>query len=189
MDCASSSAYQDLSSRMTPLGRKRSFDHPVGVQQERRRDLDLERCRSLHVHHQLEFRRLLDGQVAGKRTLENLVNIFGKVAMQFAKIGTVTHKATGLNEGLLVEHGWKFVAGCERCESPGARYDARIAKGDQSTCLAFDSGAHGRLEIWPGSMNLNRQNCQTQGTCRFFSLAIPETRSFRIRVPEHCDSR
>jgi hypothetical protein len=47
----------------------------IRPQQQPLRDRQPERLRGLPADHQLELRRLLDGQVAGARALEDLVDV------------------------------------------------------------------------------------------------------------------
>src|SRR6266581_1169071 len=53
----------------------RSFDHPVGAQEDGLRDRDAESLGGLEVDDQFELRGLLDGQVARLRALENPVHV------------------------------------------------------------------------------------------------------------------
>src|SRR6266478_7186537 len=51
------------------------IDHLIRPLQERRREREAEGLGGLEVDDQLELRRPLDGQVAGLRTLANLVHV------------------------------------------------------------------------------------------------------------------
>ena len=51
------------------------FDHPVGAQQDRRRNGEAEGVGGLQVDDKLELRGLLDGEVGGLGALENLVYV------------------------------------------------------------------------------------------------------------------
>src|SRR5205809_6092081 len=55
----------------TSLRLAHSFNHLISLCDKERRHFETKRFRGLEVDHQLEFRRLLDGQVAGLGTLEN----------------------------------------------------------------------------------------------------------------------
>src|SRR6516164_10537756 len=57
-----------------PLPLSVLFDHLVGESKQRRRNREVERLRRLEIEHQIEFRRLLDWQIAGLGALENLVD-------------------------------------------------------------------------------------------------------------------
>src|SRR5499427_3127974 len=56
------------------------FDHLVGEDVELRRDRHAERVGGLAIDHQVEFRRLLDRQVAGLGAFEDLVDVRGGAA-------------------------------------------------------------------------------------------------------------
>src|SRR4051812_27733722 len=66
-----------------------SADDEVGALQQRAGDADADRRRRLHVHHQLEVRRLLDRQLAWLRTLEDLVDVGRSLAVEARKIGAI----------------------------------------------------------------------------------------------------
>ena len=53
----------------------RLLDDLVCPQEQRRRDRQAQRLGGLEVDHQLELRRLLDGQVTGPGALEDLVHV------------------------------------------------------------------------------------------------------------------
>jgi hypothetical protein len=53
------------------------LDHLVGAHQHRLRDRQAERPGGLEVDHQIELRRLLDGQVGGLGALKDLVDVSG----------------------------------------------------------------------------------------------------------------
>ena len=63
--------------RNTAGHRKRggSFNNLIRAQQQRRRDGEAEGFRGLEVDDELELRRLLDGEVAWLRALEDLVHV------------------------------------------------------------------------------------------------------------------
>src|SRR4029434_7818047 len=63
----------------------RLLDDLVCPQERRRRDRQARRLGGLEVDHQLELRRLLDGQVAGPGALEDLVHVDGSSKVCAAK--------------------------------------------------------------------------------------------------------
>jgi hypothetical protein len=54
------------------------LNHRVGTLQKGFRDLEVKRLRGLEVDHELEFRRLLDGQIRWFFTLQDLCNKVGR---------------------------------------------------------------------------------------------------------------
>src|SRR5207244_545265 len=52
-----------------------SLDDLICPLQERGRDRESERLHGLHVYHQLELRRLLDGKIRGLGALEDFVDV------------------------------------------------------------------------------------------------------------------
>src|SRR5215475_3458044 len=74
-----------------------SLDDLIGAQQQRWRDGEAERLGGLEIDHQLEFRRLLDGQIAGNHTLENSIYVVSGTAKQVSNIQSVGHQATRIN--------------------------------------------------------------------------------------------
>src|SRR2546425_8792175 len=73
------------------------FDDVVRPPQHRRRDRQAERLRRLEVDDQLELRWLLDGQIAGLRTLENLVHVGRGAPEQVSTVRSIGHQAPGIH--------------------------------------------------------------------------------------------
>jgi len=71
------------------------FDNLIRPQQQRRWDREAECFGGLRVNHQLERGRLLDGEVAGFRALEDLVDVGGAPsAVRHAADGIRSHRAS-----------------------------------------------------------------------------------------------
>src|SRR5258708_39208907 len=85
------------------------FDHLVGEDVELRRDRYPESIGGLTIYHQVEFGRLLDRQVAGLCTLENLVDEGRGATEEIEEILAVAHQPTTLHVITLCEHGRETV--------------------------------------------------------------------------------
>src|SRR4030095_8437243 len=70
----------------------------VCSQEQRLRNRQAQRLRSLEVDHQLELRWLLDGQVAGLGSFEDLVHVDGRAAEHLGNVCAVTHDDAGFRE-------------------------------------------------------------------------------------------
>ena len=74
------------------------FDDPVRSPEDRRRDRQPERLRGLEVDDELKFRGLLDGEVSGLRTIENLVHLGCRAPKQILRLYAVSHQAAGVRK-------------------------------------------------------------------------------------------
>src|SRR5262249_36230969 len=72
--------------------------HLIRPQQQRRRDGEAEGLSGLEVDDELEFRRLLDGQVGGFGTLENLVNVRRGSPPQICEVRSVRHQPARIDK-------------------------------------------------------------------------------------------
>src|SRR5215831_17487673 len=72
-----------------------SSDHVVRAQQQRLRDGESERLRRPEVDHQLELRWLLDRQLGGLGTLEDLVSEARELAIEIGVVHRVGYQAAG----------------------------------------------------------------------------------------------
>src|SRR5215510_5822345 len=81
-----------------------SLDDLVCPPEHRRRDRQTERLSGLEVDHQLELRRLLDGQVAGVGTLQNLVHVGSGAPRQVSKVRSIGHQAPDIDILAVWEH-------------------------------------------------------------------------------------
>src|ERR1700730_13201467 len=85
------------------------FDHLVGEDVELRRDHYPESVGGLTIDHQVEFGRLLDRQVAGLCTLENLVDERRGATEKIEEVLAIAHQPTSLHVIALWEHGRQTV--------------------------------------------------------------------------------
>ena len=73
-----------------------SLDHFIRSVQYRLWDRQADLLRCLQINHQLEFRRLLHCQIRGLSSLQDLVNVGGRVAVQVVLVRAVGHKPPSL---------------------------------------------------------------------------------------------
>src|SRR5262249_5594006 len=74
------------------------FDSLIRPKQERLRNRQAEGFCGLQINDQLELRRLLDGQVAGFGTFEDLVHIGGRTPLHLGRINSIGHESAWLNK-------------------------------------------------------------------------------------------
>src|SRR5262252_10485282 len=75
-----------------------SFDHFVGAGKQHRRHVEAERLSGLEIDDQLELGWLLDWQVCGLSTPENLVDISRGAEIKMRETHPVGHQTAGLDE-------------------------------------------------------------------------------------------
>src|SRR5215469_12583447 len=88
----------------TSLRLAHSFDHLVGAQQDRCRQVDSDCFGSLEVDGHLEFRRLIDRQIPGLCTFKNFGHVISGPAIHQYEIDAVRHQPAGADVMLLNEH-------------------------------------------------------------------------------------
>jgi hypothetical protein len=102
---------------MSALGQRRTFrhslDHLVGPQQDRSRQVDSDGFGSLEIEYEFKFRWLLDRQISGLRSLQNLGDEGGRTPINWRCIGTIGHEHTRLGIGLEARHGRKMLSNRE----------------------------------------------------------------------------
>jgi hypothetical protein len=74
-----------------------SFDHLVGLREQRRRHVEAEGPGGFEIDHELVFRRLLEWQFTGFFTPQNAIDIAGGAAKYLGAIGTVECQAALLD--------------------------------------------------------------------------------------------
>src|SRR5262249_56824051 len=70
-----------------------SLNQRISLCDEERRNFETERLGGLEIDHQLELGGLLDRQVGGLRTLENLVHVGSGAPIQISKVRSIGHEA------------------------------------------------------------------------------------------------
>src|SRR5258706_6708583 len=83
---------------LKPAIHARSLDHRVRLHEQLLRNRQADGLPGLQVDDELEFRGLLDRQVAGLRTLEYLVDIRGCPIVMFRVVLSVTHQSSGIRQ-------------------------------------------------------------------------------------------
>src|SRR5215475_5364113 len=71
---------------------RRSFDHLVGARKQCRRHFEAERLGCNQVDDEIEFSRLLDGNIAGLRHVQNLVHKIGGAPEQVREVWSIGHE-------------------------------------------------------------------------------------------------
>jgi len=74
------------------MSARRSFDHLLGAQQNRRRYVQAKRFGGLQIHHQLEFGWLMNRQIGGLLTLENPADVDTDLAKRVRDAASVAHQ-------------------------------------------------------------------------------------------------
>jgi len=81
------------------------FDHLVGAELDRRRQLDADRLGGLEVDDQLEFGGLLNWKIGRFRTVEYFDHVKSELTINGRGIYSIGNQSAGLGVGLKDEHG------------------------------------------------------------------------------------
>src|SRR5215471_1382461 len=81
-----------------------SLDDVIGSEQQRLRDGETDLLGRLEIDDELELRRLLDRNIAGLGTFQNLVHIHGGAPVQVGNVHSVKHKPPDFHKIVLVVH-------------------------------------------------------------------------------------
>src|SRR5262245_1568582 len=96
-------------------------DHLIRLEEERRRDSEVEGLGGLEIDDQLEFRGLLYGQVSRLGAFEDLIDKSCGTLVMVRQAWPIAYKATGLCKTLLAGHRGEPLLNCHRCDSPALR--------------------------------------------------------------------
>jgi hypothetical protein len=103
--CARAATGQDATAPpSSDMNSRRSFDHLIGTQQDRGRQLDADRLGGLQVDRHHEFRSLLNRQVGRLLALQNFRDVRAGTAVHLRKIDAVGHEAADLDVTFVDEH-------------------------------------------------------------------------------------
>src|SRR5262245_17239498 len=93
-----------------------SLNQLISLCDEERRHFEAKCFGGLEIDHQLELRRLLDGEVGGLGALQDLVHKRGGPSMEIEKARPVRHKPSGLHDLPDSICCWQAAPGCQVCE-------------------------------------------------------------------------
>src|SRR5512144_3014119 len=99
------------------------LDDLVRSQQQRLWDREAERLRGLEVDYQLELGRLLDGQLGGPGTLEDLVHEDRRAPPDVVDVRAVAHQTAGLDVLPELVHGREPAPSRQLRDAPGVRVE------------------------------------------------------------------
>src|SRR5215510_9290151 len=88
-----------------------SLDHLGRLEEQRARDGEADGLGHLEVNDEVELRRLLDRQISGLGTLEDLVHIPGDEPVHVRQPRAIRHQAACLYPPFLAIHRWQAVCG------------------------------------------------------------------------------
>src|SRR4051795_4744422 len=74
-----------------------SFDHVVGAGEERGRDNEVQRLRSLKINHQLQLGWELHWQIPWRNAMQDFVDKVGSAPKARAKIDSIANQPTGID--------------------------------------------------------------------------------------------
>src|SRR6266446_3192786 len=83
------------------------FDHLVGTREHGRRNVEIERLRSLEVDDQLVLGRCLHRQVWGLLALENAIHVASRAPVRLDQISPIGDQAAADNEESSGINGWQ----------------------------------------------------------------------------------
>src|SRR5437773_1162194 len=119
------------------------LDHFIRPPQQRRRDRQAERLGGLEVDDQLEFGRLLHGEIGGLRAFQDLVDVLGRSTVQLTSIPTVRHQSSHLHPFPGLVHRRKPELRREVGNLSAEAVQEWIPEYEQTTCAGRDR----RLEM------------------------------------------
>src|SRR5262252_7184337 len=96
-------------SRSLSADRKISPDHLVRPRQHIGRNRKVNLLGSFEIDDELELLRLLDGNVGGFSSFEDLIYISGGPAVQVGKAHAVAHKTPGLHKFCAPVYRWQSI--------------------------------------------------------------------------------
>src|SRR5215470_13148875 len=110
---------------------KSSFDDLVCPQQHRLRNLQAQSLRGFQIDHQFELRRLLDGQVGGLGTLENLGHVDRDLSVQLHTARTISYQASGFRMRPPPVYGRQAALNREVCDPFSLADEGRVRQDDE----------------------------------------------------------
>src|SRR5262245_60382239 len=91
---------------MSPTAQSRLFNQLIRSKEHGPRDCETQRLRGPQIDDDLEFGRLLDGQIGGLGALQDLVNVARGTTEIVTNVGAVAHEATDLRVCPVAVHCW-----------------------------------------------------------------------------------
>src|SRR5215831_1993178 len=125
------------------------LDHLIGSCKQRWRNRQPEGLRSLEVDDQFKLGWLLDGEISGLGSLQDLVHVNGSAPVEIKNVRAIRHEATGVDMELQGEHR-RQVAPCrELCNSLslGLASECWVKQNDESAGTLFRDRREGAVDL------------------------------------------
>ena len=114
------------SGHFAPQQKRRLFDHLIGAGQQRLRQVEAKRLRSLHVDDEIELGRLLDRDVSWLCPTQNLVNKLSGASKLVSLVRSVRNQTSRFNKLAKHVQGRQSYTDGKRVDLDAVRADERV---------------------------------------------------------------
>ena len=126
---------------------RRLLEHPVGLEEEDGRNRDPEGLGGLQVDDQLEFYRLLHGQVGGLDAFEDLIHKGGGATKALPQARPIRHETTSLRKLPAWKGRWQPVPDREVRDLGAVRQEHRAAQYYERPDVLLGHSGEGPVEL------------------------------------------
>src|SRR6185503_14869337 len=159
------------------------LDHLIGPLSERLGDYEAEGLRGLEVDDELELRGLLDRNVSGPGTFQNLVHEDGRLSVHVSEIRAIAHQSPGLGECGPPVYRRQAALRSKRHDLNSVGEDEQVVQSDESAGTPPRGGLKSALEIL-ATANLQQLKLYAQGLGHDLSLPELGGVAWVGRIPE-----
>src|SRR5262244_657557 len=130
------------------------LDHLIGSGEERRRDCEPEGFGGLEVDDELEYGRLLDGEICRFRALQDLVHVASGAPGLLEEVRYIGHQTTLTSVVLVLEHRREPELNRRVQDPPAVKEEERIIQREERIGTLSRQGGQGSIELLNGFLDL-----------------------------------